>query len=422
MKILWIMNMALPEIAEVLSLPADYGGGWLEQPCRQIATAHELTISFPLDEELLPAAGEVNGIRYAAIPFVASPEQLNSDTEQRITEIITTVNPDVIQIWGTEYLHSYAAFCVCRKLGLLSRTLVYIQGLVSVYKDYYWGYIKDSSIRRPTLKDRLRKTGPNLEYEDFFRRSPYEIEMLEQTEHVIGRTDWDRHFALLYHPGVHYHFCNETLRPAFYEGQWSLESCNRHRIFVSQSSYPVKGLHLALESVYRLLPKYPDIMLYCTGKNRIVHSFHDIIRETRYDRYLRQLIEKYQLQNHVVFTDKLNAEQMKEQYLHAHIFLSASSIENSPNSVGEAMMLGTPVVSSDVGGVASMLTNEQEGLLYQADRVDQMMACIDRIFTDDQLALRLSEQARRRAAVTHDPETNYRQMLAIYEEVTEEAE
>ena len=39
----------------------------------------------------------------------------------------------------------------------------------------------------------------------------------------------------------------------------------------------------------------------------------------------------------------------------------------SPNSVGEAMILGTPVVSSDVGGVKNMLTHNEEGFLYQHD-------------------------------------------------------
>ncbi|MCR5230796.1 MAG: glycosyltransferase family 4 protein, partial [Solobacterium sp.] len=140
-------------------------------------------------------------------------------------------------------------------------------------------------------------------------------------------------------------------------------------------------------------------------------------RETRYERYIRQLIDRYQLKDHVVFTGILDAEQMKEQYLKAHVFLSASSIENSPNSIGEAMILGTPVVASDVGGVSSMLSNEKEGLLYQADRVEDMAADIDRLFRDNVLARRLSAGARERARITHDPETNYRQLISIYEEI-----
>lgn len=418
MKILWITNMALPQIAEALDLPVNYGGGWLEQLSRKLSAEAELTIAFPMDPAALPVSGTAGTIHYAGIPFIALPEDINEKNNQMIREVIAACHADVIQIWGTEYMHSYAVFQLCREMGLVNQTIVYIQGLVSVYKDYYWGYIKDPSIRRPTLKDRLRKTGPNLEYEDFCRRSSYEIEILEQARHVMGRTSWDRHFALLHQPDVNYHFCNETLRPAFYEGQWSLAGCERHRIFVSQSSYPIKGFHLALQAAAQLLKHYPDIKLVTTGKDLKVHSLHDKIRETRYERYVRQLIERYHLEDHVFFAGKLNEEKMKEQYLRAHVFLSASSIENSPNSVGEAMLLGTPVVSSNVGGVADMLKDGREGLLYQADRVDEMIACIERVFSDDTLANELSKNARIRAAATHDPEVNYRQLLGIYAEVT----
>lgn len=418
MKILWITNMALPQVAEALGLPVNYGGGWLEQLSRKLSAEHELTVAFPMDPALLPVSGTAGTMHYAGIPFIASPEDINENNNQIIREVIEACGADIIQIWGTEYLHSYAVFQVCKNLKLLNHTLVYIQGLVSVYKDHYWGYINDSSIHRPTLKDRLRKTGPNLEYEDFCRRSRYEIEILKQTEHVMGRTAWDRYYAELHHPDVIYHFCNETLRPAFYEGKWSLSGCERHRIFVSQSSYPIKGFHLALQAVAGLKEKYPDIRLYTTGAERKVHTLHDKIRETRYERYIRHLIERYHLEDHVYFAGKLDAEHMKDQYLKAHVFLSASSIENSPNSVGEAMLLGTPVVSSDVGGVSSMIDDGKEGLLYPADQIDKMSACIEKVFSDDRLAEELSENERARAAKTHDPEVNYKQLLSIYAEVT----
>ena len=58
---------------------------------------------------------------------------------------------------------------------------------------------------------------------------------------------------------------------------------------------------------------------------------------------------------------------MCEQYLKANVFVLPSAIENSPNSLGEAMMLGTPTVVSDVGGVKNMIDHEKEGYVYQPD-------------------------------------------------------
>ena len=82
---------------------------------------------------------------------------------------------------------------------------------------------------------------------------------------------------------------------------------------------------------------------------------------------------------------KLDSEEMCRRYLKSHVYLSASSIENSSNSVGEAMLLG--------------------------------MSCICRMFTDAAFALSCGKNAAKRAAVTHDPDTNYRRLVEIYEEM-----
>ena len=110
---------------------------------------------------------------------------------------------------------------------------------------------------------------------------------------------------------------------------------------------------------------------------------------------------------------------MLEQYLCSHVFLSPSSIENSPNSVGEAMLLGMPVVSSDVGGVRNMLEPEKEGLLYAAGDTVALADCICRVFDGENrdMIIRMGQAARRHALQTHDGERNYRRLLEIYDEI-----
>ena len=80
--------------------------------------------------------------------------------------------------------------------------------------------------------------------------------------------------------------------------------------------------------------------------------------------YIARLIERLGLGESVVFTGGLDAAGMKARYLASNVFVSASIIENSPNSVGEAMPIGCPAVSSCVGGVPDMLEHGQEGVLY----------------------------------------------------------
>ncbi len=54
---------------------------------------------------------------------------------------------------------------------------------------------------------------------------------------------------------------------------------------------------------------------------------------------------------------------MRQQFLLAETYLLCSSIENSPNSLGEAMLTGVPCAAAAVGGVPSMLS-EKEGELF----------------------------------------------------------
>ena len=163
-----------------------------------------------------------------------------------------------------------------------------------------------------------------------------------------------------------YHFNNETLRDEFYEGEWNYSDCEKHSIFCSQGHYPIKGIHLVIEALNRIVKDYPDAHLYIGGKDYLSLPFY---KQSSYGKYLVSLIKQYGLEKNVSFTGFLNAEQMKNRYLKSNVFVSASSIENSPNSLGEAMLLGVPCISSQVGGVHNMMTHAIEGYTYPADEI-----------------------------------------------------
>ena len=81
---------------------------------------------------------------------------------------------------------------------------------------------------------------------------------------------------------------------------------------------------------------------------------------------------------------------MCKRYLQSHVFVCPSFIENSPNSVGEAQLLGIPCIASFVGGVSDMVVDGETGLLYRFEEVEMLAAAVCRIFTDDKFAKRLS--------------------------------
>ena len=218
---------------------------------------------------------------------------------------------------------------------------------------------------------------------------------------------------------------NETMRKEFYTGSWKLENCEEHSIFLGQGDYPLKGMHFVLEAMARLSESYPDVKLYVAG-NSIINdrTFKEL---PAYGKYLLSLIKKYGLEKKVIMTGKLTAEEMKQQFLRSHVFVCASVLENSPNTVGEAMLLGVPVAASEAGGIPDMITDGQDGLLFETGNADSLAKAIGKLFdrTVDEIGLcpaqRLSAQAAQRARSVHDGAANYHRLLEIYDRIGEKA-
>lgn len=418
MKILWLINVPLPEASELMGdKPIPYGG-WLSSAFKLLSSIESIDLCVAFPYKGIKGYKKISGNKtvYYAFGYISKNNAQSRENLELFEKIINDVKPDLVHIHGTEFAHSLSMLRSCELLE--TKVVVSIQGLVSKIEKHMYADLPSRAIYAFTLRNLVNRDSVYWMRKQFKRNGINEINVIRKTRYIIGRTTWDRACTYQINPEAKYYFCHETLREKFYKHIWNIKSCSKYSLFLSQAHYSIKGLHYVLETIPIILKKYPETIVYISGKN-ITQSdtLKDRLTMPYYGKYIKELIAKYGLRRNVIFTGPLNEEQMCQKYLESHVFICPSSIENSPNSLGEAMLLGVPCVASYVGGIPDMLEHGTEGFLYQHNAPYMLAHYIMKIFDDDILANKFSCKSREKALKMYDQDQNTKRLIEIYKEI-----
>ncbi len=413
MKVLWVSLVKFPPLCEHLGEPAPAHCGWMYSSAK--AMLHEMpevqlgVIVYSYGNKY--EKYDIDGVTYYLVPT----NSINKTSKKQIEgckKAIADFMPDLIHIHGTE--HSLAkAVCMSNERNI--RVIANIQGLAGPYMRYADGGLslwdKWTNI---TPLDFYRGTFLLNAKRSFMQRARCEHYVLTHITDIVGRTQWDHDHVMTVNPNLDYHFMNETLRDSFYEKPlWDYNKCRKHTIFVSNSGSPLKGAHQVLKALPIILRQYPDTVVNFCGSSVMSNNLKVLLHFQGYHLYLRRLVKRLHLQEHVRFLGSLSETQMKQQFLDANVYVMPSAIENSPNSLCEAQILGTPVVASYCGGTPSLLSDGHTGYFYRYEEYEMLAQTVIRLFNTDNFK-NLSANEIKTAFLRHNKKINAIALINIY--------
>lgn len=327
---------------------------------------------------------------------------------QGIKDVINDFKPDVIQLFGTE-----------SGLGeIIAHTnipvVTHLQGLINPYVSAWFpkGISKSSTAAHSKLRDVVFLRSLNKQYEFFVKMASREAGIIRSGRYFFGRTEWDERMVRIFNHKATYYHCDELLRRDFFINQWESSPSALLKIVTIVKPNMYKGLEMVLEAA-SILKKNTSL------------TFQWVIIGANQNSQAVLLFEKVKnlkfADQSIVFKGGKDTAELIKELKESDLFIHPSHIDNSPNSVCEAMLLGMPVIAGRVGGVPSLITHNENGLLYNSHDPFELAGIILENAKDPAGLQLLGKNARETALQRHDPKTIVSTILSTYKKMMQES-
>lgn len=327
---------------------------------------------------------------------------------EEIKKIVADFSPDIIHLFGLEN-----AFSNCLLWNDISiPIIVHLQGLLLPCANMYWpnGQNIYSYIWPPTIKEWIFRNGRIFGKKNIDVRAEWERFLFKGLRYVMGRTDWDKNLSGFLAGNRKYYHVDEVLRPAFYEakGTWRTKDNNKYIIISTISDNTYKGLDLILKCAREIvLNKNIDFKWKIIG----ITQCSDIVKQ--FERYTNVCSKDVNIE----YLGTLTADKIVLNLQKASIYVHPSYIDNSPNSVCEAQLIGIPVIATFVGGITSLIKDGETGFFVPANAPFILAAKICYLLKHCEICKEVANNGYLTANNRHDKNKIYSNILMSYKAV-----
>lgn len=322
-----------------------------------------------------------------------------------IQDIILDFKPEIIHLFGME--SPLATILGNTEIPVI----VHLQGLLTACSNAYFpiGINKSNLLYPITQREYLLRNGFCFAKNNMEIRSHVEKEMFKSVHYIMGRTDFDYQITQLLAPQAIYFHVDEILRDIFYKSlPWKKRKRNNVVIVSTISETFYKGFDLILKTALLL-------------KDNMNFDFKWEVIGLSENSQMRKIIERSlkikSVDVNVHCLGILTAEDLCVRLKNADVYIHPSYIDNSPNSLCEAQMLGLPVIATNVGGIASLVKDGWNGELVPANAPYELAFKIKRQVDQIDYAEKIGKQGRIDAFKRHDKEYIVSKLLSVYNSI-----
>jgi glycosyltransferase involved in cell wall biosynthesis len=321
----------------------------------------------------------------------------------RYLEIAHDYKPDAVMFYGSENPFGLA----CEQLDCPS--LLNIQGIVNAIVDHMFdGLTYSEFLYLLFSRNMLKGSGSIHKWWNRKLIARIERRVFRLCKNFSGRTAWDRHQIEVLHPGARYFHCDEILSEPYYAAKWTPDIKPETIIFSTSNDAFFKGPVTLVRAIAELKKR---------GRRNFKLRIAGVSANTEPGKVIQKINNEKQLDDYVDLLGRVPTETIIQEMKRATLFVLASHIENSSNSLAEAMMMGIPCVASDAGGTTSMVEDGASGLIYPHKDHEALADRIEQILDNPSDASKLGRVARETALRRHDPVKISDTMVDIYKNI-----
>jgi glycosyltransferase involved in cell wall biosynthesis len=413
MKVLWFSNT--PASGENYLGDKVIRGGWLKSLDKELKHHLDLHVAFNYPKFSNDFEFEqvhyypicFKNWRFALLKSILSIPQNENERLKIYLDVINKVKPDLIHIHGSEstYINIQHLTNVPIVLSIQGNNNGYVRKYTSSLSLKELSFIPYNL--KKGLKWNLMLKSLKKEYYSILKNTKIERSNFFNIKNIIGRTDWDRRLSNVLAPKSVYFHNDEILRDIFYKSVWvppAFSIGDKLIIHTTGGVNTYKGIFTICEAVNELNLLNVNFEWNIFGVNP-----DDLIIELL-KRKLKNLFPK----KNIYFQGNASEIELSNSLLRSHIFVQSSHIENSPNSLCEAMILGMPCIATFAGGTSSLLTDKNDGILIQDGDPFSMAGAILELRNNYDLAIKYGKSSRNRALLRHDKSKIVNDLLNIY--------